>query len=152
MCRWESCIIQSTQLKNAQRDKKAFSIFSEAPITHLPFVPTIVQLSFFGSLTTLLQDISLHSRDAVGHIGLRYEVSDSLCASWNVQLRAHTFRRKPAWTDRILHLSGSHATVHQTKYSGHPGITISDHRPVSADFEVQVSITHISAVVTLLTW
>lgn len=47
-------------------------------------------------------------------------------------------RRKPAWTDRILHMCTYAARVQQLSYSFHPEITMSDHRPVSADFAVHV--------------
>ena len=47
-------------------------------------------------------------------------------------------RRKPAWTDRILHMYSKTASVKQLSYQGYPGITMSDHRPVSADFVVSV--------------
>jgi inositol polyphosphate 5-phosphatase INPP5B/F len=48
-------------------------------------------------------------------------------------------RRKPAWTDRILYMHGATCQVHQLSYSSHPQIIMSDHRPVSADFTVDVS-------------
>lgn len=48
------------------------------------------------------------------------------------------YRRKPAWTDRILHtFSPLTAKVNQLSYFGHPEITMSDHRPLSGDFEVR---------------
>jgi inositol polyphosphate 5-phosphatase INPP5B/F len=47
-------------------------------------------------------------------------------------------RRKPAWTDRILYTNAPPIVVDQNSYSAHTDITISDHRPVSADFLVQV--------------
>ncbi|KAG2754311.1 DNase I-like protein [Suillus brevipes Sb2] len=49
-------------------------------------------------------------------------------------------KRKPAWTDRILHMSAPGVPVTQRSYCSHPQITMSDHRPVSADFELNVSI------------
>ncbi|KAG1888407.1 DNase I-like protein [Suillus subluteus] len=49
-------------------------------------------------------------------------------------------KRKPAWTDRILHMSAPSVLVTQRSYSSHPQITMSDHRPVSADFDLNVSI------------
>ncbi|KAL1948333.1 hypothetical protein VTO73DRAFT_12408 [Trametes versicolor] len=49
-------------------------------------------------------------------------------------------KRKPAWTDRILHMASSAVTVKQASYSSHSTITMSDHRPVSAGFEVQVPV------------
>ena len=49
-------------------------------------------------------------------------------------------RRKPAWTDRILHMHGETCQVHQLSYTWHPQIIMSDHRPVSADFTVNVSL------------
>ena len=48
-------------------------------------------------------------------------------------------RRKPAWTDRVLHKSSPLVTVSQRSYDAHPWITMSDHRPVSAEFLVDVS-------------
>ena len=48
-------------------------------------------------------------------------------------------RRRPAWCDRILYLDSSAAAVEQYWYSGVPGITFSDHRPVAAAFHVDVS-------------
>lgn len=49
-------------------------------------------------------------------------------------------KRKPAWTDRILHMSAPSVPVTQRSYCSHPQITLSDHRPVSADFDLDVSI------------
>lgn len=49
-------------------------------------------------------------------------------------------RRKPGWTDRILHMHGATCQVHQLSYNSHPQIIMSDHRPVSADFTVNVSL------------
>jgi hypothetical protein len=48
-------------------------------------------------------------------------------------------RRKPAWTDRILYMTAPFVGVRQLSYTSHPQITMSDHRPVSADFAVDVS-------------
>ncbi|KAI0329804.1 DNase I-like protein [Cubamyces sp. BRFM 1775] len=50
----------------------------------------------------------------------------------------YDLKRKPAWTDRILHMASSAILVKQLDYASHPTITMSDHRPVSAAFEVQV--------------
>ncbi|KAJ3923508.1 DNase I-like protein [Lentinula edodes] len=89
------------QLKTSIREKKAFEIFHEHDIHHLP------TYRFGGGIAT----------DSLG-----YDV-----------------KRKPAWTDRILHAYSPLTTkVNQSSYSGHPEITISDHRPVSADFQVDV--------------
>ncbi|KAK0212373.1 DNase I-like protein [Desarmillaria ectypa] len=53
----------------------------------------------------------------------------------------YDIKRKPAWTDRILHVfSPSHVRVKQTRYGGHQEITISDHKPLSADFVVDVDV------------
>ena len=53
--------------------------------------------------------------------------------------RANFRRRKPAWTDRILHLSADPTMVFQTSYQSSPMVTLSDHQPVSADFNIAVS-------------
>ncbi|CAG8545413.1 10754_t:CDS:10 [Acaulospora colombiana] len=48
-------------------------------------------------------------------------------------------RRRPAWTDRILYSAYPFASIQQLSYQSHPDVTLSDHRPVSADFLVQVN-------------
>ncbi|KAI1792704.1 DNase I-like protein [Ganoderma leucocontextum] len=47
-------------------------------------------------------------------------------------------KRKPAWTDRILHMASERVTLKQQSYTSYPTITMSDHRPVSAEFELEV--------------
>ncbi|PIL28841.1 hypothetical protein GSI_08887 [Ganoderma sinense ZZ0214-1] len=49
-------------------------------------------------------------------------------------------KRKPAWTDRILHMASDRVSLEQRSYTSHPTITMSDHRPVSADFELEVPV------------
>ncbi|OAX42254.1 DNase I-like protein [Rhizopogon vinicolor AM-OR11-026] len=49
-------------------------------------------------------------------------------------------KRKPAWTDRILHTRAPYVSVRSSSYRSHPKITMSDHRPVSADFHLTLSI------------
>ena len=46
--------------------------------------------------------------------------------------------RTPSWTDRVLWLSVHDGAVKPVSYSSHPGITISDHKPVSAVFNLEV--------------
>lgn len=45
-------------------------------------------------------------------------------------------KRKPAWTDRILHLPSPDIDLKQLAYRSHPEITFSDHQPISADFDI----------------
>ncbi|CAE6489552.1 unnamed protein product [Rhizoctonia solani] len=51
-------------------------------------------------------------------------------------------KRRPAWTDRILYQTarGKDKTVRlvEDSYQSYPAISLSDHKPVSADFIVQV--------------
>lgn len=57
----------------------------------------------------------------------------------------YDMKRRPAWTDRIMfatqplskkaHLPSK---VRQLSYKSHPGYNISDHKPVSSDFTIQV--------------
>ncbi|KXN92909.1 Inositol polyphosphate 5-phosphatase OCRL-1, partial [Leucoagaricus sp. SymC.cos] len=49
-------------------------------------------------------------------------------------------RRRPAWTDRILHVSGSTCSVQQHSYDSYAQITMSDHRPVAANFSVEADL------------
>ncbi|KAH7335893.1 Endonuclease/exonuclease/phosphatase [Rhizoctonia solani] len=50
-------------------------------------------------------------------------------------------KRRPAWTDRILYLTarGKQKTVRlvEASYQSYPAISLSDHKPVSADFIVE---------------
>ncbi|KIJ42241.1 hypothetical protein M422DRAFT_780052 [Sphaerobolus stellatus SS14] len=50
----------------------------------------------------------------------------------------YDMKRKPAWTDRILHMSANAKAIEQSTYQGHHDIDMSDHRPVSADFTVSI--------------
>ncbi|KAK7021890.1 hypothetical protein VNI00_017179 [Paramarasmius palmivorus] len=94
-------LLQYDQLKNAMRNQKAFHLFMEHPISHLP--------TYRFSSGVLTDDLG-------------YDI-----------------KRKPAWTDRILYAHSGHTThVQQISYAGHPEITMSDHRPASADFVVEV--------------
>ncbi|KAF5384264.1 hypothetical protein D9615_003431 [Tricholomella constricta] len=52
----------------------------------------------------------------------------------------YDIKRKPAWTDRILHMVAPTANVQQLSYTSHPHITMSDHRPVAADFVVDLNL------------
>ncbi|KAL0579195.1 hypothetical protein V5O48_002817 [Marasmius crinis-equi] len=84
---WEdkfSALLKHDQLKNAIRNNKAFDLFSEHTISHLP--------------------------------------------------------RKPAWTDRVLYAHSPLTSVLPRSYAGHPEITMSDHKPVSADFTIDVDM------------
>ncbi|OBZ76964.1 Inositol polyphosphate 5-phosphatase OCRL-1 [Grifola frondosa] len=47
-------------------------------------------------------------------------------------------KRKPAWTDRILYMVADSVSVKQLEYTSHSEITMSDHRPVSAEFDVKI--------------
>ncbi|KAJ8082122.1 hypothetical protein PM082_007969 [Marasmius tenuissimus] len=103
---WDSkfnALLKHDQLKNAMRDNKAFDLFSEHPIGHLP------TYRFSSGIMT----------DDLG-----YDI-----------------KRKPAWTDRVLyaHSSLTSSVLHRS-YAGHPEITMSDHKPVSADFTVDVDV------------
>ncbi|KAI9060023.1 DNase I-like protein [Trametes sanguinea] len=52
----------------------------------------------------------------------------------------YDLKRKPAWTDRIMHMTSAAVSVKQTSYTSHPLITMSDHKPVSAGFDVKVPV------------
>lgn len=55
------------------------------------------------------------------------------------------FRRRPAWCDRILYCVNSHnyenvtLKADQLSYKSHPSYLLSDHKPVSAEFNIKVS-------------
>ncbi|CAG8520737.1 10374_t:CDS:10 [Paraglomus brasilianum] len=51
-------------------------------------------------------------------------------------------RRSPAWTDRILWRSKQNDFIKQVYYTDHMDIIASDHKPVSAAFEMKVKIIH----------
>ncbi|KAI0752588.1 DNase I-like protein [Daedaleopsis nitida] len=56
----------------------------------------------------------------------------------------YDMKRKPAWTDRILHMASGAVTVKQRSYASHATITMSDHRPVSAEFELEVPAVNLN--------
>ncbi|KAG6909315.1 hypothetical protein DXG01_001114 [Tephrocybe rancida] len=89
-------------LKKASRDGRAFTGFTEHPITHLP------TYRFSPGLET----------DSLGY----------------------DTKRKPAWTDRILSMTGRNVRLRQLSYTGHTLITMSDHRPIAADFVLSVDM------------
>ncbi|KAF8494032.1 Endonuclease/exonuclease/phosphatase [Gautieria morchelliformis] len=47
-------------------------------------------------------------------------------------------KRKPAWTDRLLHMAADPIMVSQKSYESCPMVTLSDHHPVSADYDIYV--------------
>ncbi|KAF5350453.1 hypothetical protein D9756_008648 [Leucocoprinus leucothites] len=49
-------------------------------------------------------------------------------------------KRRPAWTDRILHLPSTLCNVEQRSYDSYPQITMSDHRPVAANFSLNFDL------------
>ncbi|KAG8836172.1 hypothetical protein FRC17_009515 [Serendipita sp. 399] len=46
-------------------------------------------------------------------------------------------RRRPAWTDRIQHLGFPTTSVRQANYTSHREVRLSDHKPVSANYEIE---------------
>ncbi|KAK4705358.1 hypothetical protein P7C70_g847, partial [Phenoliferia sp. Uapishka_3] len=47
-------------------------------------------------------------------------------------------QRTPSWTDRVLWLAVNEGAVTPVSYNSHPEILISDHKPVSAVFKLQI--------------
>ncbi|KAJ7092810.1 DNase I-like protein [Mycena belliarum] len=95
------------QLKTVMRAGKAFDMFDEGRITHLPT---------YRFNAGLLQD------------DLGYDL-----------------KRRPAWTDRVLYAASDAARIEQLSYEGYPQITMSDHRPVSAEFVVEMDVLECAA-------
>ena len=127
------------QLRISIRERKAFEDFKEASLTHLPYALDALfwrdEFLIAGlERTALLQ----------GYPPTSLVMTSS--ASWRLlpisPPNDACDRRKPAWTDRILHIHSKVTTVEQLSYRGHPGVTMSDHRPVSADFVVSVCGTN----------
>lgn len=62
------------------------------------------------------------------------------------------FRRRPAWTDRVLYKSPKNCysnvalSADQTSYRSHPGYNISDHKPVTSEFAIKVSYSSSSRI------
>ncbi|KAI0311975.1 Endonuclease/exonuclease/phosphatase [Amylostereum chailletii] len=73
-----------------------------------------------------------------------YRFSEGLVAD----TLGYDMKRKPAWTDRILYIPSPFTPVQQLSYTSHPDITVSDHRPVSANFIVEVPCIDATALET----
>lgn len=58
----------------------------------------------------------------------------------------YDMKRRPAWCDRILYkkphneFKNIELITEQTSYRSHPQFIISDHKPVSSEFTIQVSV------------
>ncbi|THH05204.1 hypothetical protein EW145_g4967 [Phellinidium pouzarii] len=50
----------------------------------------------------------------------------------------YDIKRRPAWTDRILYLTSPRLRLRQMSYAVHTELTMSDHRPLSADFGITI--------------
>lgn len=74
------------------------------------------------------------SKDRLGY-DMKYVFSKCIL-SW--MILNVLIRRKPAWTDRVLYMAPPDVKVAQVAYRSHPEITMSDHLPVSADFDISV--------------
>ncbi|KAL4243376.1 inositol 1,4,5-trisphosphate 5-phosphatase type II family protein [Abortiporus biennis] len=55
----------------------------------------------------------------------------------------YDMKRKPAWTDRVLCMASPASQIDFVKYSAHPEICTSDHKPVSAECRVSVPIINL---------
>ncbi|KAG9079123.1 hypothetical protein FRC06_007945, partial [Ceratobasidium sp. 370] len=64
------------------------------------------------------------------------------CEIWKKEGHYWDSKRRPAWTDRILYRTarGKDKSVRMVEgsYTSHPRVSISDHKPVSADFVVDI--------------
>ncbi|KZV85961.1 DNase I-like protein [Exidia glandulosa HHB12029] len=109
-----STLLKWDQLKNSQRSAKVFEGFEEAEIKFLPYVTPLFSRRCSLSVRT-------------------YRFEFGLKADKN----GYDIKRKPAWTDRILHMCSDSANVKQTGYSSHPELLLSDHKPISATFEIE---------------
>ncbi|KDQ56675.1 hypothetical protein JAAARDRAFT_194649 [Jaapia argillacea MUCL 33604] len=109
-------LLRSDQLNTAIRRGEAFEGFKEANISHLP--------TYRFSTGGLVDDLGYDMKLTSSLPSIPWPGSEYRC------------RRKPGWTDRILAISAPTASVAERSYQGHREITMSDHRPVSAEFEV----------------
>lgn len=143
-----------TQLKKAIQSKRAFEGFQEAPINYMPYVSFSLTFSFNSqSCHNPFRTYRFGTNLSMDSMGYDLKSIQSLCKSSNFISVMFFLRRKPGWTDRILYMHGATCQVHQLSYTSHPQIIMSDHRPVSADFTVDVSLegTYLERRLGLLT-
>ncbi|KAG8976093.1 hypothetical protein FRB90_009338 [Tulasnella sp. 427] len=62
----------------------------------------------------------------------------------------HDVKRRPAWTDRILFHSAESVSLKQLNYDCHPNICLSDHKPVTARFEIEARTFNLEKMITTL--
>lgn len=67
----------------------------------------------------------------------------------------YDMKRRPAWCDRVLYKTPQHAfknmelVTEQTSYRSHPQFTMSDHKPVTSEFTIQVSCSAVNSLAVL---
>ncbi|EJD01693.1 DNase I-like protein [Fomitiporia mediterranea MF3/22] len=69
---------------------------------------------------------------------IRHRPSYRFSAGVATDPNGYDMKRRPAWTDRILYQVAPHVSLTQTNYDAHPELTMSDHKPVSAEFVITV--------------
>lgn len=122
------------------QSKKAFFGFQESPITHFPCVISCSWPPWESGLLRVSEHIVL----VPPWWWTSLAMITSLCVLRIIRVDSDgIWRRKPAWTDRILYMHSPACRVNQLSYASHPQIMMSDHRPVSADFSVDVSVSQI---------
>lgn len=66
------------------------------------------------------------------------------------------FRRRPAWTDRILYkvrtetFEGINLNADQSSYKSHPNYILSDHKPVTSEFTIKVNLLFFQNFIAIL--
>lgn len=106
--------------------------------------PTCRTLSTFQNLSFFPKHIPRTYRvsSGIGVDELDYDQKQELCWLHRPVAHAYLCRRRPAWTDRILHLPSPFCNVRQKRSNSYPKITMSDHRPVAADFSVDACLVN----------
>lgn len=144
-------MLERDQLRAAIASGTAFAGWVEAPIRFAPTFkfkrgtksylgvewPAAANKSGLASSADALSSVSkaFKAADSGGLPGNKEAVTEYAAAVEATAVGGPPERpRLPAWTDRILYKSRSPADVRQMTYTMADGITLSDHRPVSAAY------------------
>ncbi|KAG8900640.1 hypothetical protein FRB99_005833 [Tulasnella sp. 403] len=80
----------------------------------------------------------------------RYEVGEVGGLVYDLKSSLAILLRRPAWTDRIFYRTADSVAIKQLTYESRPEMSLSDHKPVTSDFEVETRIFNLDQMLEVV--